>query len=118
MDLTRTPAPPYYAVVFASRRSKGDDAAYQSTAARMVELARVQDGFLGVDSARDANGFGITVSYWSSLDAIAAWRRHPEHVAAQALGRERWYRAFSLRVSRVDAETHLDSGEDAPADDA
>jgi heme-degrading monooxygenase HmoA len=100
----RTPAPPYYAVVFTSVRSAADAAGYADMAARMEELAARQPGFLGVESARDADGLGITVSYWSSLEAIAAWGRVVEHRAAQQLGRQRWYDAFRLRVCRVESE--------------
>lgn len=96
------PAPPYWAVVFSSRRSDGDAAAYDHAAARMVELARQQPGFLGVESARGADGFGITVSYWASEAAIAAWRAHAEHAQVRARGRTAWYTHFELRVARVE----------------
>jgi heme-degrading monooxygenase HmoA len=102
--LVRTPPPPYYAVVFASVRTAADDEGYAATAERMAELAAGQPGFLGLDSARDANGVGITVSYWSSLDAIRAWRAHAEHRLAQAQGKARWYARFRLRVCRVEQE--------------
>src|SRR3546814_4424876 len=77
------PAPPYYAVVFSSLRRGGDDDGYVAAAGRMVELAREQPGFLGVESTRGAAGFGITVSYWESEEAIRAWRRHAEHAATR-----------------------------------
>jgi heme-degrading monooxygenase HmoA len=102
--LAGTPEPPYYAVVFTSVR-RGDaeaDAAYARTATEMERLAREQPGFLGIESARDAAGVGITVSYWSSLDAIAAWRADGEHRIAQRMGREEWYAAYALRVCRVE----------------
>ena len=57
---------------------------------------------IGVDSARGADGVGITVSYWQSEEAIAAWKAQAEHSVARALGRERWYSAFTLRVARVE----------------
>jgi heme-degrading monooxygenase HmoA len=98
----RTPRPPYYAVLFSSTRTPGDDAAYAETADEMVRLAALQPGFLGVESARDAAGFGITVSYWTSLEAIAAWKAQADHEAAQRRGKERWYRSFELRVARVE----------------
>ena len=63
----RLPQPPYYAVVFSSQRNADDDAGYGQAAARMVELAARQPGFLGVESSRDADGFGHTV------DMNAAW---------------------------------------------
>jgi heme-degrading monooxygenase HmoA len=49
-----------------------------------------------------SDGFGITVSYWSSLESIAAWRSHAEHRISQTLGRERWYEHFELRIARVE----------------
>ncbi|HXE58828.1 MAG TPA: antibiotic biosynthesis monooxygenase [Gemmatimonadales bacterium] len=100
-ELARTPAPPYYAVIFSSQRTPGDDG-YGDMAARMMELAAGQPGFLGVESARGPDGFGITVSYWASEEAIAAWRRHAEHRIAQELGRTRWYADYSVRVARVE----------------
>lgn len=99
--LATTPAPPYYAVIFSSLL--GDDTAgYEETARRMLDLAARQSGFLGVESAREA--VGITVSYWRDLDAIQAWREHVEHTEARRLGRERWYRAYRLRVCLVERE--------------
>jgi heme-degrading monooxygenase HmoA len=67
----------------------------------MVELAQNQPGFLGIESARGTDGFGITVSYWDSLDAITTWREHAEHKLVQARGREEFYERYSLHVSRV-----------------
>ena len=97
----RTPKPPYYAVVFTSRRTDGDDG-YGATADRMMELAATQPGYLGVETVRDATGFGITVSYWDSEAAIAAWRRDAEHTLAREKGRRDWYAHYELRVARVE----------------
>jgi heme-degrading monooxygenase HmoA len=68
----------------------------------MDELARSMPGFLGVESVRGADGFGVTISYWDSEESIARWRRHAEHLQAQATGRERWYARYELRVCRVE----------------
>ena len=97
---SQTPEPPYYAVIFTSLRTEGDQG-YADTARRMVELARAQPGFLGIDSVRD--GLGITVSYWASLEAIAAWREQAEHRLAQRRSRD-WYASFRVRVCRVERE--------------
>ncbi|MDG4770633.1 antibiotic biosynthesis monooxygenase [Solwaraspora sp. WMMD792] len=101
MSPAATPPPPYYLVVFASTRTD-DDHGYAATARRMLELADAQPGFLGVDSARDPDGVGITVSYWRDEESIAAWRRHVEHLIAQADGRARWYASFAVHVARVE----------------
>ena len=74
-SIAKTPRPPYYAAVFTSLRTDGDRG-YGHMAKRMAELAAQQPGFLGMESARTADGLGITVSYWSSEEAIAAWKAH------------------------------------------
>jgi heme-degrading monooxygenase HmoA len=98
----RTPKPPFYTVIFSSQRREGDDAAYGAAAERMVELAALQPGFQGVESARGADGFGITVSYWDSEAAILGWKRNIEHAEARASGRRDWYAQFEMRVGRVE----------------
>lgn len=100
--IAHTPKPPYYAVIFTSLRTDQDHAAYAEMAAKMEDLAATQPGYLGVESARD--GLGITVSYWDSLEAIAAWKRNAEHMVAQKHGREDWYAAFRTRVCKVERD--------------
>jgi heme-degrading monooxygenase HmoA len=100
-SLARTPRPPYYAVIFTSRRTEVDRG-YAETADRMVELASKQPGFLGVESVRDSDGVGITVSYWESTAAIEAWKAQAEHLLAQRRGRSEWYRQYEVRVARVE----------------
>jgi len=102
MSFANTPEPPYYAVIFTSRGAETDAEAYARTAERMVELAGQQPGFLGVESVRNEDGFGITVSYWESLEGIRQWRENSEHLAAQQKGREEWYARFELRVAKVE----------------
>jgi heme-degrading monooxygenase HmoA len=68
----------------------------------MVELAQLQDGFLGVESAR--NEVGITVSYWRDLEAIRKWKEHSEHVIAREKGMTEWYQSFKTRIARVDRD--------------
>lgn len=99
--MSSLPQPPYYAVIFTSQRTPGDQG-YGDMAERMVALAAQQPGYLGVESARDGEGLGITVSYWRSLDDIAAWRRHAEHQVARDTGRSDWYAHYTLRIARVE----------------
>ncbi|MFK7919676.1 MAG: antibiotic biosynthesis monooxygenase [Ilumatobacter sp.] len=106
--LASTPEPPYYAVIFTSTTT--DDAAgYGAAAQRMMELASQQPGFLGVETARDP-GVGITVSYWESEAAIAAWKADAEHTVVRDAGRARWYSGYELRVARVERAYGFSSG--------
>lgn len=97
----KMPEPPYYAVIFTSQRTEGDRG-YGRMAERMIELASQQPGFLGVESARGTDGFGITVSYWSSEEAITAWKAHAEHRPAQEAGKRLWYEDYQLRIAKVE----------------
>lgn len=97
----KTPEPPYIAVIFTTRRTPGDHG-YGDMAAEMETLAAQQPGFLGIESVRDADGFGITVSYWRDEESVSAWKNVGRHRTAQAAGRAKWYEHFELRVARVE----------------
>lgn len=99
-----TPPPPYYAVIFTSTRTEGDNG-YGAMAERMVALAAKQPGFLGAESAR--NEVGITVSYWKDLESIRAWKANAEHLEAQRLGHAQWYSAFTTRIAKVERDYSL-----------
>jgi heme-degrading monooxygenase HmoA len=89
------------AVIFVSRRSGEDAGGYAAAAAAMAELAAAQPGYRGVDSVRDGDGVGITVSYWADQASAAAWRDHPDHVRIREAGRDRWYDSYEVVVAAV-----------------
>ncbi len=93
---------PYYAVIFTSKHAQEEVEAYSEMAQLMEDLASEQEGFLGMDSAR--NEIGITVSYWASLEAITRWKQHAEHQIAQQKGRNDWYRWYHVRICKVERE--------------
>lgn len=99
--IARTPPPPYYAVIFTTRKTdRLDD--YEETAARMVELAQAQPGFLGIESAYET--IGLTVSYWKDLESIRLWKHQADHTAAREKGRSNWYKEYTLRIALVEKE--------------
>lgn len=102
--IASTPEPPYYAVVFTSVPTDVDVAGYEQMAARMLELAAQQPGFLGVETARGEDGVGITVSYWQDLPSIKHWRENAEHRIAQDTGKQKWYASYQLRICKVEAQ--------------
>ena len=91
----------YYAVIFTSTRTEVE-AGYAEMAIKMVELAKGQPGFIGVESAR--NEIGITVSYWESLEAIKNWKTNMEHLEAQEKGKTTWYKNYKVRIAREERE--------------
>ena len=99
--IAHTPQTPYYAVIFTSVRTDLDNG-YGDMAEKMVELAKQQDGFLGVESAR--NEIGITVSYWKDLESIKKWKNNSEHMIARKNGRDIWYKSFKTRIAKVESD--------------
>lgn len=100
VSAAQTPQPPYFAVIFTSVRTEGDND-YAETAKQMLELASAQPGFLGFESARQE--IGISISYWSSQEAIMAWKENVAHRQAQSRAKD-WYKQFRVRVCRVERE--------------
>ena len=99
--IAKTPQPPYYAVIFTSIRTKGDNG-YAEMANKMLQLASKQYGFLGVESAREETG--ITVSYWKDLESIKNWKENTEHSIAREKGKTKWYKTFKTRIAKVERD--------------
>jgi len=99
--IAKIPKTPYYAVIFSTIRTSVEEG-YLETAHRMEELAKLQEGYLGIESARGE--IGITVSYWESLDAILKWKNNAEHTLARKLGKELWYEKYQLKICKVERE--------------
>jgi len=98
---TKTPEPPYYAVIFSNVLSAADDG-YGAMADKMFDLALQQDGCFGAESTRDGERFGITVSYWRDEVSIYKWKAEVSHLAAQHKGMTQWYNHYHLRVAKVE----------------
>jgi heme-degrading monooxygenase HmoA len=101
MSIAKTGAAPYYAVIFTSMRTSGDNG-YGNMADAMLEAAAKQPGYLGVESARE--DLGITVSYWDSLESIAEWKKDSMHLMAQQAGRDKWYESYKIRICLVERD--------------
>lgn len=96
-----TPAPPYYAVIFTSKRTTNDDG-YGAMLATLEKLAAEQPGYLGREAVRGTDGFGVAVIYYKDEAAIRGWKEHAKHALAQKIGKERWYEHYEMRVAKVE----------------
>ncbi len=99
--IATTPQPPYYAVIFTSTKTTIDEG-YNEMADKMIALAAKQEGFLGVEAAR--NEIGITVSYWKDVASIKKWKEVSEHKIAQEKGKTTWYKSFKTRIAKVERD--------------
>lgn len=105
MKIAPTPTPPYYAVIFTNLLNEEQEG-YLEMAELMESLVVNQEGYLGHESVRD--GLGITVSYWDNLESIKKWKMNSEHLLAQKLGREKWYKQFKTRICKVERDYEFD----------
>ncbi|MDH5377081.1 MAG: antibiotic biosynthesis monooxygenase [Gammaproteobacteria bacterium] len=91
-----------YAVIFRAK-TKQLDSSYEETAARLRTLAKEKYGCVDFVAAYEA-GSEIVISYWPSLEQIAAWKQDPEHIAAQEKGRAQWYESFTVHVCKIEKD--------------
>lgn len=94
-----TPRPPYYAVIFTSARTDGDDG-------YIVGAQAVDAGFRairvpGVLTRPTETGCFRFIR--ASLEAIKAWEEYPSRRQVQRKAKE-WYQSFCVRVCRSERE--------------
>lgn len=99
--IAKTPKPPYFAVIFTSTQTDNNEG-YNKMTDKMVELAKTQAGFLGIESAREE--LGISVSYWKNLESIKSWKLNIEHTFAQKMGKEKWYQSYKTRIAKIERD--------------
>lgn len=106
--IAKTPKAPYYAVIFTSIRTLEENG-YGKVADELMDMVSRQEGFLGAESVRNTEGFGMTISYWDSLDSINKWKKNDPHMKAKELGRKMWYSQYMIRICKVEWDHFFES---------
>jgi len=104
MSFTRTPEPPYYAVIFTTMRVNDPNDGYADMSKNMEKMVCNQPGYIGMESVRESGGFGITVCYWIDEASITNWKNNLVHQDAQEKGRADWYKNYFLRIAKVERD--------------
>jgi len=84
------------------------DEGYAKMNDELFAEAQTFEGFIGAESLRDTNGFGISVLYWHNLEGIRNWARHAKHMDAKEMGKELWYSGYRVRIAKVEREYGMD----------
>ncbi len=90
------------AVIFLSARNGADPDGYGEAAAAMERAAATRDGYLGIDSVRDGEGLGVTISWWRDEAAALAWRDDPDHARIRNQGRALWYDWYRVIIASIE----------------
>ncbi len=86
-------------IVFRSRLRPGvDPAPLEPLGARMYELASKMPGFISYKDFAAEDGEGVSLVEFESLETLAAWRNHPEHLEVQRIGREQFFAEYQVQV--------------------
>lgn len=98
----------HFAVIFTASVANTTDPLYATTSKRLRELAQEQPGYLGIECLETADR-EITISYWKSLEAIAAWRNNHEHKTAIYMGKTLWYKDYDVKVVEIHRHYHSEN---------
>ena len=88
-----------YVVIFKATVAELDDE-YFRTAEKLKELAIEKYGCQNFVSVTEGDE-EIALSYWQTRQQIRDWKNDPEHRAAQARGRDKWYKSFSVEICEI-----------------
>jgi heme-degrading monooxygenase HmoA len=107
------------AIIFEVWPADGRKGDYLELAARLKSELERMDGFISVErfqSLTDPDKL-LSLSFWRDEAAVAGWRHHAAHRAAQSAGRAGIFRDYRLRVAAVMRDYGLDvRREQAPQD--
>lgn len=88
-------------VVFRTRLCEGVEEELGELGARMYELASNMPGFISYKDFGAEDGEYATIVEFETLEDVNRWRDHPEHRQAQALGRTKFFKEYTIHVAEV-----------------
>ena len=94
---------PYYVAIFTSVRMQ-DDEVYEDMNDHMFELVENQPGYLGAETFSNDEKRNVTIVKFSTLEQMTNWKNNPEHLEAQKMGIEKWYKHYNVKVCKVERE--------------
>jgi len=93
---------PHVVCVFRSTRTDHSASDYEAWSSQMDRLVATMPGYIGHTSFRDdSTRRGVTISYFSSMAKLVAWKQVAEHLEAQALGRTLFYSDYEVEVAEI-----------------
>lgn len=82
-------------------RADADRPAYEALSEQMFRLVQTMPGFVGADGYAATDGEEVGVIRFDSQGSLRAWREHPDHLAAQRLGKSDFYASYAIEVCEV-----------------
>lgn len=91
------------AVIFEADARPEAQERYLQLAAELSPLLAQTPGFIAIERFRSLNTPGkiLSLSWWQDEQAIAQWKQHVQHQAAQAEGKQSIFADYRIRVAEV-----------------
>lgn len=94
-----------FVVIFKAEIAQLDEE-YSQTAQQLRQQAFSEYGCLKFESYTE-NGQELALSYWSDLESIQRWQQDSKHRLAQQIGRERWYKNYSVEICELQRQYQI-----------
>jgi heme-degrading monooxygenase HmoA len=65
---------------------------------KMHAIVKTMPGFVSVKLFTAEDGETLALAEFESLDALTAWKEHPDHVAAQHRGRDEFFAGCQIQI--------------------
>ena len=106
------------AVIFEAEPHADQQQAYLDAAAVLRPQLEQVPGFISIERFKSLTTPGklLSLSFWRDEDSVNVWRNLGEHRAIQAVGRERIFAGYRLRVAAVLRDYGMTEREQAPDD--
>ena len=90
-------------VIFEVQPIAGRAERYFDLAAELRPELEKQDGFISIERFESlaTPGKFVSISFWRDEAAVAAWRGHGDHTAAQALGKREIFADYRITVAEA-----------------
>ncbi len=84
----------------------GAEELYAEWAAKLHAGVHHIDGFISVERFESGSrpGTWLSLSYWRDAEALAAWRRDPDHIKGMAAGKRDVFADYRIVVAQVERD--------------
>ena len=88
-------------IVFRTTLRPEADEGLSELGMQMYLLAKDIPGFISYKDFASADGENLALVEFDSQENLSAWRHHPEHLAAQKVGKEKYFASYHIQVCKV-----------------
>lgn len=98
-------------VVFRSKLRAGVEGEIGPIGMSLYAQAAALPGFISYKDFAAEDGEGVAIVEFATMEALEAWRHHPDHMKAKERGKKEFFESYSIQVCEVTQSYGTGSGE-------